>query len=175
VNDLWAFSELPPAERLVLQAAAQALARSSEAERTEDLEVLSVQSRGQAFAVPLQAVLSVTELHSLSFVPRAPAAVRGLLSVRGEVMIAVELAALAGAGEVGLQDLKRVVVLGIGPRRLAVLTERILSVRSTSSQAFKASGRQRVPFVTGLDDELTSLIDPAALLTHAFALLERAS
>jgi purine-binding chemotaxis protein CheW len=170
--DAWAFSELAPAERTALQAAAAALAKRPDTARTEDLEVLALQSRGQAFAVPLQAVLSVTELHSLAFVPRAPPAVRGLVSVRGEVMIAVELAGLTGAGEVGLKDLKRVVVLGIGSRRLGVLAERILAVRATSVSAFKAASHSMVPFVTGLDDELTSLIDPKALIAQAFSLLE---
>jgi chemotaxis signal transduction protein len=170
----WPFASLPGDERKALQASAELLARRPDEERVADLEVLCIHSRGQVFAIPLAAVLSITELVSLAFVPRVPPAVRGLVSVRGEVMLALELAAMLRTGEAGLKDLRRVVVLGVGSQRLAVLAERILAVKATTSSAFTGKSTDGAPFVTGVDEEFTSLIAPEALFAHAFRLLERA-
>lgn len=174
MSSRWPFDELPAEERAALQAAARELAQPPEAARLEDLEVLLIQSRGQRYAVPLASVLSVAVLESLALLPRAPPAVRGLVRVRGEIVVAVELAALAGAAEAGLSDLRRVVVLGAGPRRLAVLAERVLSVHGTTASAFRPAAKA-APFVVGTDAELTTLVDVEALVTHAFQALEQAS
>jgi len=174
MSEAWPFAELPPEERAQLQAAARELAKRPEAARQEDLEVLIIHSRGQTFAVPLLSVLSVAELHSLALIPRGPAAVRGLVSVRGEVIVAVELAALAGGGQAGLSDLRRVVVVASGPRRLAILTERMLSVRATAASVFARDPLAAHPAIAGTDAELTSLVDPDALVTEAFRQLEQA-
>ncbi|MGQ0508240.1 MAG: chemotaxis protein CheW [Myxococcaceae bacterium] len=161
--------DIPEEDRKLLKERAREIAKRPEsAELTDGLEALELHSRGQNYAIPLSAISSITELSSIAAIPRAPSAVRGLVSVRGEVLLAVELALLTGGAGSGIADLRRVVVVGVDSLRLAILAERIISVRQVQAGNFRADRMSQFPFVVGTDENFLSLVDPAALINFAF-------
>jgi hypothetical protein len=165
------FGELAPDVLALLRERARAVAQQPAAatQAGEEMEVLELRSRGQRFLVPLAAVEGVVELTSLATLPRPPPAVRGLVSFRGEVLVGVELALLAGGGAGGgMADLRRVVALAAEGRRLALLTESGLLARSVPLASFGAMAGQALPFVVGTDASFASLVEPAALIAYAF-------
>lgn len=168
------FHDLPPDELQVLRERARRLAPVPQAGSTGDeVEVLEIHSRGQSFALPLAAVEGVMELASVAALPQAPASVRGLVSFRGEVLVAFELSSLVGGGNPGIVDLRRVVAVSAGGRKLALLTERVLTVRTALVSAFKPIDGARFAFLVGADATLVSLLDPGGLVTHALGTLQQ--
>ncbi len=164
--------EIPEEDRLLLQERAREVAKRPESgELADGVEVLEVHSRGQNYALPLSAVSSITELTSIASIPRAPPAIRGLVSVRGEVLLGVELALLTGGGGSGIADLRRVVVVGGENVRVAILAERIISVRQVQTSNFRADRLSQYPFVMGTDENFLSLVDPGALINFSFRLV----
>lgn len=167
------FAQLSPTDLELLRDRARELARAEERKSVEDnTELLVVESRGQKFAIPLTAVETVGELSTLAAVPRAPAFVRGLVPVRGEVLIAVELGAILGGTPTGFADLRRIVTLCAGDRKLALLTEPSLSVHHAPEAAFKADALRPHPALVGTDEAFVSLVAPAALIDHVFEALK---
>jgi purine-binding chemotaxis protein CheW len=164
------FLSLPPEELEVLRARAREAAQAAQVEEAgEREEVLVLHAGGQALALPLRAVEGVTEMSTLAAVPRAAPWVRGLVPFRGEVLLAVELAQLLGSRTGGIADLKRVVALSAGGRRVALLVERVSAVRSVSPADFRPDPLARRAYLVGTDSDFLSLLEPAGLLAAALA------
>lgn len=166
-------SELSAEDLRVLRERARALAVQVAGERSQDaLEVLEVQSHGQSYALPLDAVDGVTELVSIAAVPRAPPFVRGLVGFRGEVLLGVELSAVAGVVS-GFTDLRRVIAISDQELKIALLAERVLAVRSVSRSSFRPDPVAQLPFVVGADALFLALIDPAVLISQVLQALPK--
>lgn len=162
---------IPADELAIMRERARAAARTSASgAAAATLEVLELQSRGQVFAVPLAAVEGIIELTTLAHVPRAPPFVRGYASFRGDVLLAVELGALMEAGSGGFADLRRLVALHAGGRRIALLSERDIALRTLDPQAFHQEAGAAHPFVVGTSEDFVSLLEPEALIVHVFRL-----
>ena len=170
------FLSLPDEVRRILQERARDVAKRPVDGPAADVEeLLEVHSHGQAFALPLSAVAAITELSSLAVVPRAPPILRGLVSVRGEILVGVELAALVGGSRAGIADLRRVLVVSSGALKVAVLAERILKVHSLPRSAFVPNRVSRHPFAVGTHESFLTLLDPADLIAYVFRQLGAAS
>ncbi len=170
------FSALPDDELQVLKDRARELARKpAELETGNELELLELHSRGQRFVLPLSAIEGIIQLTSVAVVPQAPAFVRGLVSFRGELMIGIELCTFAGGAQSGFADLQRVVAISAGGMKMALLAEKVVSVRSAAAGSFHADPAWQQPYVVGTDEGFITLLDPTALITHAFNALGKAA
>jgi purine-binding chemotaxis protein CheW len=166
--------QLPEADRQILRERAVEVARRQESSAPQDgVDIVEVHSRGQMFGIPLAGVASITELSSLAPVPRAPMLLRGLVNVRGEVLVGIELALLTGTATGGIADLRRIIAVTAGDLRIAVLAEKIASVRTVQTSAFRSDGVTHAPYIVGTDEHFLSLVDPAALIKFAFGNLGR--
>lgn len=137
----------------------------------ERLQLLQVNSRGHQYALPLDVVEGVGELASIATVPSVPTFIRGLVSFRGDVMLAVELGSLLGMSALGFADLRRVICISAGGKKIAVLGERALTVRSALASEFSSDSLAGSSFVQGVDSNFISLLDPAAFIDHVFRAL----
>ena len=82
------------------------------------------------YAIPLGAVREVVvPPRSLTRVPRAPAAVRGVMNLRGRVVTLVELRALLALGPSSLEPTK-VVLLDRGRAELGLLVTEVEGIES---------------------------------------------
>lgn len=154
--------------KLLRSRAVEMAKRIDDKEASDRVELLEITSRGQTFAIPLGAVEGITDLTSIASVPRSPPFVRGLVSFRGEVLIGIELSTLVGSGDLGFADLRRVICIVAGRLRIAILAERVVSVRSVALSVFKADPLGQHPFVLGTDDHFISLLEPGMLISYAF-------
>jgi purine-binding chemotaxis protein CheW len=134
------------------------------------IELLEIQSHGQRFALPLSALQGISELNSLAPIPRAPPSIRGLVSFRGELLVGVELSALLGQSNTGIVDLRRIITLTSQTMKMAILGEKVLSVRSAPKDLFRPEPG-RFAFVAGIDENFVSLLDPDLLVAHVLQLL----
>lgn len=78
-----------------------------------------------AFAVPLNHCRSVLRLPRLARVPHAPAWLRGVLSLRGEILPVLDLRPLLALPGVDLGERPRVVVVQAGPLAAGLVADRI--------------------------------------------------
>lgn len=169
-------AQLPSEELAVLRERAKEQARREQAQGVgERLEVLELSSRGQQFALPLEAIEGIADLTSVAALPRAPPMVRGLVSFRGEVLIGVELSGLTGGEDKGIADLRRVVAVTGGGTKIAILAEKVAAVRQIDPTIFLPDRLSQIPFVVGTDERFMSLLDPNALVAHALQSIGRAS
>jgi purine-binding chemotaxis protein CheW len=111
-----------------LDARARELARPLSPERAAGtlLEVARFRSGGQAYALETRFVHAVLRGAELTPLPGAPAALRGLTLLRGEVLPAVELAPLFGrpaSGAVGM-----LLVVGMARPELGLCVEEVEEV-----------------------------------------------
>jgi chemotaxis signal transduction protein len=169
-------NELDASIRKILRERAREVSKRQDSEhRAEGQEILEVHSRSQNFALPLASIASISELTSLAPIPRVPSAIRGLVSIRGEILIGVELALLASGAASGIADLRRVIVLQSENQRIAVLAERIVAVKNIQLPSFRNERPADMPFLTGTDENFLSLVDPGALIRFTFNMVSGGS
>lgn len=165
--------ELSPEDLRLLHERARDLAKSSGRDLVDatNVELLEVASRGQTYALPLESVEGVAELTSIAFLPLAPSFVRGLVGFRGEAMVATEISGMFGESQIGFADLKRIISVAAGGKKLCILAERVMTVRTARLSDFILDPTSNVPFIIGTDCNLVSLINPALFIEFAFKAL----
>ena len=120
----------------------------------EDRHVL-FRSGGQRFALPLEAVREVVvPAPPYARVPRAGAAVRGAMNLRGRVVAVVELAPLLGLPRDALGPAQgHLLLLDRGRRGLALLVEGVLGVERIPARAAGATAEVGGAAVRVLDGD----------------------
>ncbi len=126
---------------------------------------------GERYALPLDSVREVViPQPPFSRVPRAGAAVRGAMNLRGRVVAVVDLAALVGVGEEALSAGRgQVVILDRDRRALGLLVALVLGVEPLAPLAAEAPGSM-VRGVGQVGGGAVTLLDPDAVAAHAAAL-----
>ena len=104
---------------------------------------------GQTFALPATEVVEVLRMAAPAPVPGAPPAVRGVLDVRGEVVLVVDARAALGGSPRPVRPEEHLLVLDAGSRRLALEVERVTGVREVPEAAL-ASGAGAVRLEEGV-------------------------
>jgi chemotaxis signal transduction protein len=166
------FLDLQDVELRELRARTLDIAKVPQSAEKEDLlDFLEVRSRGQSFALPLHSLDGVMELVTVAPLPRAPPAVCGLVTFRGELLLGLELSALVGNVSTGITDLRRIIAMSAGGNKVAILAESVISIRNSPVRSFRPETTGRYSFVTGIDEGFVSLIDPQLLITHALKLV----
>ena len=128
---------------------------------------------GALHALPLESVREVVVPRPpFARVPRAAAAVRGAMNLRGRVVAVVDLAAMLGLAGSGGHPGEHVIILDRGRRALGFLVGPVLGVEPLSGAAAlsgaPAAVRGRAPSARHGADVV--LLDPDVLEGHATAL-----
>lgn len=122
-------------------------------------EHLLAQVRAERYAIPVEHLCEVAAAVEPAPVPGAPAAVLGVMNVRGDVLPVVDLGAVLGlaAGDPGA-----VAVVEHAGRRAALAVDELVDVLPLTASTTDAE-----PPLTGsvlLDGRLTGIVDVAAVL-----------
>ena len=129
----------------------------------------------ERYGLPLAAVREVVPPSTMSLVPRAPPAVRGIMNLRGRVVTVVELAALLGLAPGEAPDGGKVLILDRGRRDLGLLVTAIDGIHaledvtpapgealaSVKGVARQANGAVTVLDADGLEKQIVGLVRPA--------------
>lgn len=120
----------PEEETDVLKTRARELGQESEmAVATEDvLSVVEFELAGERYAFPLAAVREVIHLRELTLVPCTPAFIRGIINLRGDVRIVIDLKTFFRLPDAGLTELNKVLLVQHGEVQLGVLADAVHGV-----------------------------------------------
>ncbi|HEY3450076.1 MAG TPA: chemotaxis protein CheW [Myxococcales bacterium] len=128
----------------------------------------------ERYGLPLAAVREVVPPASMSLVPRAPGAVRGIMNLRGRVVTVVELAGLLGLSVEQPPDGGKVLILDRGRRDLGLQVTGIDGIHtlenitpapgealaSVKGVARQANGAVTVLDADGLEKQIVGLVRP---------------
>jgi len=139
--------------------------------------VLAVSAGNEAYGFPLSAVREILVPPPLTEVPRAPAHVLGVISVRGQIITTMDLPKLLHLEAQQASPYGRIVLIDNGEELIGVAVDRVIQVyRMEPSQIEYASdmGAELSDYVVGVGrvsaeasgggQDMLILIDPLALL-----------
>lgn len=163
----------PSAEEVerTLKARAQALALElvpAEAPGAR-IEVVDFLLAYEHYAIESRYVREVYPLESLTPVPCAPAFVRGVINLRGEILSVIDIKIFFDLPVRGLTDLDKVIVLQSGNMSFGILADAIHGVRRipvTDIQASLPTLRDiRTAYLRGVTSDRTVILDAGKLLS----------
>jgi purine-binding chemotaxis protein CheW len=116
-----------------------------------------------AYALPIERVREVVRLRPITPMPRVPGAVRGVVSLRGEVVQVVDLRTRLGMEPVPAGRTSRIVVLhGEDGAVAGLLVDSVRDVLRLSDEEIRSSGASEADVVVSLltdGDVFVSLLD----------------
>jgi purine-binding chemotaxis protein CheW len=151
-------------------------------------EFLAFVVASERYALPLSCVREIVRVSSITGVPRAPAEVLGIISVRGQVTTLLDLRQKLSVEAAPVSSRSRILLVDQGDEILGLLCDRVLQVhRLSETEVEMASvlGADASSYVMGIgrpgyrkieaardakskagagDDEILILLDPIALL-----------
>jgi len=134
-------------------------------------ELLVLWLDGDPYALPVERVREIVRMRSITPVPRVPAAVRGVISLRGEIVQVVELRrrlGLAGHDEAAAGRRARIVVLnGDDGQLTGLLVDRVSEVLRIDEDALRPPATREADAVSALaayGERFVSLFDVDRLL-----------
>jgi purine-binding chemotaxis protein CheW len=117
----------------ILRARARDLARRPEEEaaaRGNTCEVLEFRLAHERYAVESRYVDGVSPLKDLTPLPCAPAFVRGIVNVRGQIVPVIDFKRFFELPEAGVTDLHRIVLVRGGEMTLGILADLVTKLRT---------------------------------------------
>jgi purine-binding chemotaxis protein CheW len=121
-----------------------------------------VRAGGEHYALPVSGVREITELGPITPVPGAPPHLLGVWNLRGDVLAALDLAALLGL--ISVDEPARIVVAEHGEVRAGLLVEAVAGV-GPLPQALEPAPSGYLSAATLIDRLPVGVIDLAAVLS----------
>lgn len=126
-------------------------------------ELLAFELAGSPYAIPVERVREIVRVREVTRVPLVPDWVRGVVTLRGEVVQVIDLRMRLGLRAEATDRRSRIVVLhGDDDRVTGVLVDSVREVLRVDEEAFSPSGEGDVGAVSELclqDGEFVSIID----------------
>ncbi len=139
-----------------------------------DEKVLTVYLGGDAFGIPIAQIQSVLESLPLTHVPLAPAAVKGVMNLRGRIVTAIDLRARLNQldrGSTGMMQATMSVVIEENGDLYSLLVDRVGDVLTIPAASIdeppvtmSAAWREVTAGVFRLQDKIMVILMPSALL-----------
>lgn len=159
----------PDVTRKVLEERARVLARPANAEddSQDGLVVLGFSVSGREHAIEISAIREILGRSDVSRLPWAPAAVAGVMNIRGEVVVVADAGRLLGVADT--PPAAPVIVLASGPAVVALRVDSVGDVTTIPPSALvplegEAAVGAGAHLISGLTAS-TALVDPQALLS----------
>jgi purine-binding chemotaxis protein CheW len=158
----------PERVREVLEERARALARPAIPPSAGDaLELVTFSLANETYAIESRSVMAVFRLTELSPLPGAEPPVTGVTVWRGELLTILDLRPLVGLSVTALNDLSRVIVLGVDRPELGVLADAVLSIVTVAAsevQQLPQGGPTRQEYLRGVTPAAVVLLDGERVL-----------
>jgi purine-binding chemotaxis protein CheW len=152
------------AERWERLARAAATAREGREEPLAQRELLRVEVAGSPYALPIERVREIVRLRAITAVPRVPALVLGVISLRGEIVQVLDLRQALGAEAEPPGRRARIVVLhGESGEVAGLLVDAVSEVLRVPESELRDAPGEPVPCVSAIctrGDRFVSLLDP---------------
>lgn len=126
-------------------------------------ELLAFELGGTPYALPVERVREIVRMRSITPVPRVPAAVRGVISLRGEIIQVLDLRLRLGLEPTEATRRSRIIVLhGEDERVAGVMVDAVSEVLRLPEEAIRPVAQGESDSVAALcksNDEFVSLVD----------------
>ena len=163
---------LPPEEQgRILKARAQALARrpAPPIDPRELLEIVEFELAGERYGIEVTQIREVCTLKELTPVPCSPDFVFGIINLRGEIHMVIDLKRFFDLPDSGLTELKEILILESEDMRLGILADTILGVRTIRLAAMESSlpnlSGVRATYLKGVTSERLAVLDATKILS----------
>jgi purine-binding chemotaxis protein CheW len=136
--------------------------RDFDSESVELLQLLTFEIEGAPYALPVECVREIVRIRPITPVPRMPEDVRGVLSLRGEIVQVVDLRRRLGLERVEPKRRSRVIVVQEeGGQVAGLLVDAVTEVISVAEDALRpVSGEAgSVEALCARDEDFVSLVD----------------
>jgi two-component system chemotaxis response regulator CheV len=145
--------DLPDPQSLAEAGAKRAAALRAGATAEPERSFIRFELGGERYCVPLESVTKIERVPPIIAVPRTPSFVRGIASLRGEIVTVIDLAAVIG-GEPSTTLAHGLLVLADATRRVGILSD-------TLPDYFRVGVSQLLPAPSGRagDALITNAID----------------
>lgn len=131
-------------------------------------QLLCVRVEGSPYAVPVENVREIVRVRPITPIPRTDRCVRGVISLRGEIIQVIDLRLQLGLPPVAAAKANRIVVVSTDDGRIAgVLVDEVREVLRVPEAAIGSSAGDAQGIVAALctnGSEFVSIVDPARLL-----------
>lgn len=143
---------------------------------TGAVAVLAVVAGAETFGFPLSAVREILVPPPIAEVPRAPAAVLGVISVRGQIITLLDLPRVLNLEAESVETYGRVLLVDNGEELIGVAVDRVIQVYRMEPEHIEyasAMGAELSEYVVGIGrvppgpnaaERMLILIDPVSLL-----------
>jgi purine-binding chemotaxis protein CheW len=126
-------------------------------------EFLTFQLGGDPYAVPVERVREIVRMRPVTPIPRVPAALRGVISLRGEIVQVVDLRLRLGFPPADPSRASRIIVLhGDDGKMSGVLVDAVTDVLRVTEDAIRSDGQGesgRVGALCVRGDQFVSILD----------------
>jgi purine-binding chemotaxis protein CheW len=144
------FTPAPEAQKWILKARAQALAREPQGEDTAAcIEVVEFLLAYEKYGIESAYVREVYPLKALTPLPCTPPFVLGITNVRARILSVIDIKRFFDLPEQGLTDLNKVVIIYDDTMELGILADALLGVQSIPIEEIQPS----LPTLTGIREE----------------------
>ena len=150
------------ASRWELLARAAARRREDDADGLDQLQLLAFVLVGTCYALPVERVREIVRVRPITPMPRVPAEVLGVISLRGEIVQVVDLRRRLGLEEAPPTRTTRIIIVhGADGRVAGLLVDAVREVLSVDEEAVRpASGEaSSVESLCVRGEEFVSLLD----------------
>lgn len=117
------------------------------------------------YAVDVVQVKEIVKLREITRIPQSPPHVRGVMNLRGHVVVVVDAGMLLGTGESSLSKASKIIIIETSlDDTIGVIVDEVLGVISVHESAIEkvssiVEGSQIVKGLIKKDDKLISIID----------------
>jgi purine-binding chemotaxis protein CheW len=137
---------------------------------SERIEIVEFRIGSDSYGLPLGAVREVAPLQHFTPIPSTPAWVLGLMNLRGEIIVIVDLRHLFNLPGRGLSDLNHVLVLHTAEMDLGILADDILGTCSIPlaglASPHSSAGAIDAAYLRGVSGTGVKVLEAALLSTH---------
>ena len=138
---------------------------------SESSQFISFAIGNDQYGVDIMAVREIKGWSQITYLPRQPDYMRGVLNLRGAMVPIIDLRCRFGQGMTEATPLHIVIVVQIGTRHVGMLADRVLDIvsfnRSQMQQVPRVAETSRADFLAGLvtiESGMIALIDLSRLL-----------
>ena len=132
-------------------------------------QLLSFEIAGTPYAVPVERVREIVRMRPVTAMPRSPSEVRGVISLRGEMIQLIDLGLRLGLGRIEPSRRTRIVVIKSGEDEVVGLlvdaVREVLRISDDTIQPAAGSDKGAVNDLCRFRDEFVSLLELDRVLT----------
>jgi purine-binding chemotaxis protein CheW len=147
-----------------------AAGRGDSSESLDEIhQLLSFEIAGAPYAVPVERVREIVRMRPVTPVPRTPEEVRGVISLRGEMIELIDLGQRLGLGAIESSRKTRIIVIKTGDDEVVGLlvdaVREVLRISDDAIQPATGSDTGAVNDLCKFRDEFVSMIELDRVLT----------